>query len=145
MRKIITLLLIAVTIGASARTSSGNTGTSNNSDSASISVNSISANANSVLLNSSLVIKSIIQSTSPVKAVLAYTRQLRPVDIHYFPGTSNQNALVIGGVHGSELSSVSVAKQLIELLSNSEVKPYYNVIIIPSLFPDNAALADQYK
>jgi hypothetical protein len=34
---------------------------------------------------------------------------------------------------------------LIELLSASGVKPYYNVIIIPSLFPDNAALAAQYK
>src|SRR4051794_37223227 len=145
MRKIITLLLVAATIGASAKTSNSNTGTSINSDSASIGVNSISANTNSVLSNSSLIIKSILQSTSPVKAVLAYTRQLRPLDIHYFPGTSNENALVIGGVHGSELSSVSVAKQLIELLSNSEAKPYYNVIIIPSLFPDNAALADRYK
>ena len=145
MRQIITLLLLAATVGASAKTINGNTGTSNNIDSASTGVNYMPDNTNSVLSNSSLVIKNIMQSTSPVKAVLAYTRQLRPLDVHYFPGTSNENALVIGGVHGSELSSVSVAKQLIELLSNSEGKPYYNVIIIPSLFPDNAALADRYK
>jgi predicted deacylase len=145
MRKIVTLLLMAATVSASARTSTNNNGTSNNVDSTSIGVNTTPANGSSDIFSSSLVIKNIIQSTSPVKAVLAYTKQMRPFDIHYFPGTGNENALVIGGVHGSELSSVSVAKQLIELLSNSEVKPYYNVIIIPSLFPDNAALAAQYK
>jgi hypothetical protein len=145
MSKIITLLLIAFTIGASAKTLTGSAGKPNNVDSTSIGIISFPDNTNSVLSNSSQVIKNILQSTSPERAVLAYTKQLRPLDIHYFPGTSNENALVIGGVHGSELSSVSVAKQLIELLSNNEVKPYYNVIIIPSLFPDNAALADQYK
>ena len=144
MRKIITLLLIAAAIGASAKTLTSIT-TSNSVDSTGLSINNLPASASSVLLSSSLVIKNIMQSAAPAKAILAYTRQLRPLDIHYFPGTSNENALVIGGVHGSELSSVSVAKQLIELLSNSDVKPYYNVIIIPTLFPDNAALAAQYK
>jgi hypothetical protein len=145
MRKIIALLLIAASASASAKTSTHNNGTSNILDSTSIGVNSTPANSRSDLSSSSLVIKNIIKSTTPVKAILAYTKQMHPLDIHYFPGTSNENALVIGGVHGSELSSVSVAKQLIELLSNSEVKPYYNVIIIPSLFPDNATLAAQYK
>src|SRR4051812_5644300 len=116
MRKIITLLLIAATVSASAKTSTHNNRSANNSDSASIGVISTPANINSDLSSSSLVIKNIIQSTSPVTAILAYTKQMRPLDIHYFPGTSNENALVIGGVHGSELSSVSVAKQLIELL-----------------------------
>ena len=145
MKKITTFLLMAAALTALAKTASHNTGTFNNKDSAFTGTNSIPANAGSVLSSSSMVIKNMLQSTTPVKAVLAYTKQLRPLDIHYFPGTSNENALVIGGVHGSELSSVSVAKQLIELLSKGDVKPYYNVIIIPSLFPDNAALAAQYK
>ncbi|TKK68224.1 murein peptide amidase A [Ilyomonas limi] len=145
MRKIVILLLMTVALSAAANISTNSSEISANKDDAPTGENSIPANTNSVLSGSSLVIKNMLQSTTPVKAVLAYTRQLRPLDIHYFPGISNENALVIGGVHGSELSSVSVAKQLIELLSKGDVKPYYNVIIIPSLFPDNAALAATYK
>lgn len=59
----------------------------------------------------------------------------------YFPGRSSQRALVIGGVHGSELSSIEVAYALVSKLLEADVAPYYSVIIIPSLFPDNAALA----
>jgi len=145
MRKIITLLLVCAAISASAGISDDKTRTKNGADSASKGNNNMPATVNTILSKSSLVIKNMLQSTTPAKATLAYTRQLRPLDIHYFPGTSGENALVIGGVHGSELSSVSVAKQLTELLSKSEVKPYYNVIIIPSLFPDNASLAATYK
>src|SRR4051812_36946042 len=140
MRKIITLMLLCAVLSTNAKTSNDNTLITGNADSASINNNNIPAKTNSVLLNASQVITNMLQSATPVRSVLAYTRQLRPLEIHYFPGTSNENALVIGGVHGSELSSVSVAKQLIELLANTDVKPYYNVIIIPSLFPDNAAL-----
>src|SRR5690349_929810 len=101
MRKIIALLLVAASVSASAKTSTHNNATSNNVDSTSIGVNSIPSNNRSDLSGSSLVIKNIIQSTAPVKAVLAYSRQMRPLDIHYFPGSSNENALIIGGVHGS--------------------------------------------
>src|SRR4051812_8955932 len=100
MRKMITLLLIAATVSASARTSNHETAPINNADSTTFSANIIPPNTNSILLTSSLVIKNILQSTTPMKAVLAYTKQLRRLDIHYFPGTSNENALVIGGVHG---------------------------------------------
>jgi hypothetical protein len=76
------------------------------------------------------------------KAVLGYTKAGRAVEAYYFPGTSDKKAFVIGGMHGSELSSIEMAKQLIEVLSVGEM-PYYNVIIIPSLFPDNASRAIQ--
>jgi hypothetical protein len=132
--KIITLLLITAALIASAKSANNNSGKPNSADSTSTGTNANPVGTNSVLLNSFQVVKNILQSTTPAKAVLAYTKQLRPLEIYYFPGTAGENALVIGGVHGSELSSVSVARQLIELLSNSEVKPYYNVIVIPSLF-----------
>jgi hypothetical protein len=48
--------------------------------------------------------------------------------------------LVIAGVHGSELSSVEVAYHLLSELLQAK-QPYYSVIIIPSLFPDNAVKA----
>jgi hypothetical protein len=61
----------------------------------------------------------------------------REIDAWYFPGESDQRALIIGGVHGSELSSVEVANALLNDLLKGE-QPYYSVIIIPILFPDNA-------
>jgi|GEM_PF-676593 len=86
----------------------------------------------------------IIADGRPVKKVLGYTKKKKPIEAHYFPGTSEKKALVIGGVHGSELSSVEIAKRLITRLAKGE-KPYYSVIIIPSLFPDNAATAEACK
>jgi hypothetical protein len=71
---------------------------------------------------------------------LGRTRKNQTIGARYFPGRSNKNALIIGGVHGSELSSIAVAKELITLLSEDH-DIYYNVIIIPCLFPDNAAAA----
>lgn len=74
------------------------------------------------------------------KTVLGYSNQNKPVEAWYFPGTGNENALIIGGMHGSELSSIEIALETAEMLNNGET-PYYNVIIIPVLFPDNAAAA----
>lgn len=88
-------------------------------------------------------LRTIKTSSGPAHSVLAYTTQQRPVQAHFFPGTSNEYALVIGGMHGSELSSIEVAKAVIDSLSVSE-KSYYNVVVIPALFPDNAALAARY-
>jgi len=76
------------------------------------------------------------------KGILGYTKNNKPVDVYFFPGTSNKKALIIGGMHGSELSSIEVAYELIEQLYKSD-QPYYNVVIIPSLFPDNAAAAEK--
>lgn len=82
----------------------------------------------------------LLKSKTAAKAVLGFTSQGRALEAWYFPGTGDKNALVIGGMHGSELSSVEIAESLIGELKKG-VKPYYNVIIIPVLFPDNAAAA----
>jgi hypothetical protein len=89
---------------------------------------------------SSGLIEEWIKDKKSAKAVLGYTKEGRTVEAYYFPGSSDKKALVIGGVHGSELSSIEIAKQLIEVLSEGE-RPFYNVVIVPSLFPDNASKA----
>jgi len=73
---------------------------------------------------------------------LGRSQQGRNVEAYFFPGTSHKSALIIGGMHGSELSSIEVAKQLLKLLTPGD-SIFYNVIIIPSLFPDNAEAAKQ--
>ena len=89
-------------------------------------------------------LRDVMAAAKPVKRVLGYSKKGKPVDAYYFPGTSTKKALVIGGVHGSELSSVEIAKQLLAQLGKGE-KPYYSVVIVPSLFPDNAATAEACK
>jgi len=88
-------------------------------------------------------LKRILDEKRPTHFLLGQSKQNRNVEAWFFPGTSDRNALVIGGVHGSELSSVEVAKALIHILQVGN-NSYYNVIIIPALFPDNAmkAIAD---
>lgn len=76
--------------------------------------------------------------------VLGFTKARRPVAAYYFPGRSDKRALIIGGVHGTELSSIEVARQLLATLT-AGAAPYYNVLVIPSLFPDNAAEALQQR
>jgi hypothetical protein len=48
--------------------------------------------------------------------LLGKTKQGREIEAFYFPGTSEKRALVIGGVHGSELSSIEVSRMLIRLM-----------------------------
>ena len=76
----------------------------------------------------------------PVTATVGKTKEGREIEAYYFPGKSPYRALVIGGMHGSELSSITVAKEIIKKLSNG-VQPYYSVLVIPVLFPDNAEAA----
>ena len=78
------------------------------------------------------------------KQILGYSKKNNAIEAYYFPGVSHRRALVIGGVHGSELSSVDVARRLVAQLTKGAT-PYYPVIIIPSLFPDNAATAEACK
>lgn len=85
-------------------------------------------------------ITQLMNSTTAARTVLGFTRQGRAVDAYFFPGTSGKKALVTAGMHGSELSSIAVARMLVQLLSNGK-RPYYSVIIVPELFPDNAAAA----
>lgn len=88
----------------------------------------------------------VLKQQRPLRQVLAKSKKGLPVDLYFFPGKTTKRALVIGGMHGSELSSIEVAKQLVRQLSAGE-KPEYAVIIIPSLFPDNAkaAMMDGYN
>lgn len=83
----------------------------------------------------------LFSQSPPAKLVLGYSEKGRPVEALYFPGSSTKKALVIAGVHGSELSAVEVAKELTAQLQKGR-KPYYNVIVIPTLFPENAAAAE---
>ena len=85
-----------------------------------------------------ILIEKFIAEKKEAKAILAYTAEYRAVRLFYFPGTTDSNALIVGGVHGSELSSTELAYELIAKLSGGS-RPKYNTWIIPSLFPDNAA------
>ncbi|WP_132055941.1 M14 family metallopeptidase [Pseudocnuella soli] len=88
-------------------------------------------------------LRTIRTSTKPTRTLLAYTAQRRPVHAYFFPGKVSEYAFVIGGMHGSELSSIEVAKAVVDSLQNG-AQPYYSVVVIPSLFPDNAVLASSY-
>jgi hypothetical protein len=64
------------------------------------------------------------------------------IEAFFFPGRSAQLAFVIAGVHGSELSGIEVAYLLVKRLfedSAKGIKPHFSALIIPVLFPDNAA------
>ncbi|MCC7400371.1 MAG: hypothetical protein IT214_02705 [Chitinophagaceae bacterium] len=87
-------------------------------------------------------LENILNERKAVPFILGKTNENRNIEAWFFPGTSIKKALVIGGVHGSELSSIEVAEILISNLMRRE-KPYYNVIIIPGLFPDNAYTAKE--
>lgn len=59
-----------------------------------------------------------------------------PIELFFFKGTSTEKALVIAGVHGSEQQGMEVARMLKADLAKQQ--PYFNVILVPSLFPVNA-------
>src|SRR6266498_4246731 len=87
-------------------------------------------------------IQKILKEKKAANFSLGKSKKRRSILAWYFPGTSEKNALVIGGVHGSELSAIEVAETLVQNLLTGE-KIYYNVIIVPCLFPDNAATAKE--
>src|SRR5688572_10267809 len=43
---------------------------------------------------------------------LGKTKGGKDVEAYFFPGRGDKRALIIGGMHGSELSSIEVAKEL---------------------------------
>jgi hypothetical protein len=88
------------------------------------------------------VLSKILTARKASNFILGRSQQGRDVEAYFFPGTSNKRALIIGGMHGSELSSIEVAKQLLQQLKTGD-SIFYDVIIIPSLFPDNAEAAKQ--
>lgn len=68
---------------------------------------------------------------------LGTTARSRPVEAHFVQGSTARRALVIAGVHGSERQGIEVARRLLADLAT--MQPLYTVIVVPSLFPDNAA------
>jgi hypothetical protein len=72
-----------------------------------------------------------------VEASLGVTKGKRQIQAFFFQGVSDQRALVIAGVHGTERQGMQVAELLIEDLKKAQ--PFFTVIVVPSLFPDNQA------
>ncbi|MBL7742095.1 MAG: hypothetical protein JNN00_01350 [Chitinophagaceae bacterium] len=82
----------------------------------------------------------VVRENRNTEFVLGESKYGQKINAYYIPGTSHQKALVIAGVHGSELSAIDVACRLTnELLQGQQ--PYYSVIIVPALFPENAVKA----
>ena len=63
----------------------------------------------------------------------------RPVEVTFFRGSTDRRALVIAGVHGSEQQGIEVARRLINDLQSAGQPPGFTTIVVPTLFPDNAA------
>jgi hypothetical protein len=61
----------------------------------------------------------------------------RPIEAFFFRGATTRRALVIAGVHGTERQGIEVARLLVNDLQTRQ--PHFTVIVVPSLFPDNAA------
>jgi hypothetical protein len=76
----------------------------------------------------------------PTETVLGLSAGKRPIQAFIFPGESSERALVLAGVHGSEQSGVEVVELLLAELRKG-VRPYYTVVVVPKLFPDNYELA----
>ncbi len=73
---------------------------------------------------------------------LGKTHDGNAIHAFFFPGTSDERALVIGGVHGSELSGIEVAKRLVKSLHETAARsPFFNTLVVPVLFPDNEQVA----
>lgn len=88
---------------------------------------------------SPFTVEKVINSPIALQGIAGYSKNGRPIEAFYFPGQSDMRAMVIGGVHGSELSAIEVTRTLVSQLLNEEI--YYSVIVVPCLFPDNANTA----
>jgi hypothetical protein len=60
-----------------------------------------------------------------------------PIRAHVVSGQTDEVALVVAGVHGSEQSGVEVAERLLRQLQTQ--RPFLTVVVVPRLFPDNVA------
>lgn len=84
-------------------------------------------------------LKELVAQRVQGKVALGFSHEKRPVELRYFPGISKDKVLIIGGVHGSELSAIALAATLSKKLSSATLCS--DVLLIPCLFPDNAAKA----
>lgn len=67
----------------------------------------------------------------------------RSIAVRYVAGRTARRALVIAGVHGAEVQGVEVAEQLLRDLANSQNQAEMSAVIVPDLFPDDAAYRDR--
>ena len=79
------------------------------------------------------------QTTGALGPRVAGRPVARPIEAFFFRGVTQRRALVIAGVHGTERQGIEVARRLIADLETQQ--PHFTVIVVPSLFPDNAAAA----
>jgi len=54
--------------------------------------------------------------------------------VYFFPGTSGETFLILGGVHQSEENGKNLTNELFMAIAEKGIKPYYNIVIIPDLF-----------
>lgn len=71
------------------------------------------------------------------------TAKPSPIQVFFIPGASTDRALVIAGVHGSEAQGVEVAEMLLKDLQAAKTAPHFNVILVPTLFPDHLAFRER--
>jgi hypothetical protein len=96
------------------------------------------AKADAVAAGASVAALEKLKAQDRADVSLGKTAGGREVNAVYFKGAIDEVALVIAGVHGSELSGVEIAQRLIKLLgAPNAVRPFFTVVIVPELFPDN--------
>jgi hypothetical protein len=60
------------------------------------------------------------------------------VEAYFFAGTSDRKAMIIGGVHGTEPGGVEVVNDLLADLRQPDAPtPFFSVIVVPEIFPEN--------
>src|SRR4029078_5910629 len=116
--------------------------TTKNDEDAFLFASTVTENKSEELIFDQDALKRILEERKTTRFLLGQSKQMRMIEAWFFPGTSEKKALVIGGVHGTELSSTEVVKNLIEKLMQGG-EHYYSVVVIPCLFPDNAATAKE--
>src|SRR5829696_4961887 len=94
--------------------------------------------ADAVSAGASVTALEKLKSQNRADVSLGKTRGGQEVKAVYFKGAIDEVALVIAGVHGSELSGVEIAERFIRLLGAPNApRPFLTVVIVPQLFPDN--------
>jgi hypothetical protein len=68
-----------------------------------------------------------------------------PAKAYFFPGSTPERALIIGGVHGAEQSGIEVVEALRVSLTKAPKPPRFTTILVPVLFPDNRAYEQWYR
>jgi len=58
----------------------------------------------------------------------------RSVDAYFFPGTSKETLLIVGGVHQDEKNALKLSTELLARLQGQKEKSFYNIVFIPDLF-----------